>query len=47
MLFQIFPNGSLSIHRLVESDQGEYKCRVENIHGRDDIVYDIIIQGIK
>ena len=43
--FQIFPNGSLSIHRLDESDQGDYTCSVQNIHGNDQIVYEIIIQG--
>ena len=43
---QIFPNGSLSVHRLTEGDQGEYSCGVQNMHGKDQINYDIIVQGM-
>ena len=43
---QIFPNGSLSVHRLTEGDQGEYTCGVQNMHGKDQINYDIIVQGL-
>ncbi len=46
LLIQIFPNGSLSIHRLAESDQGDYTCGVQNMHGKDQISYEIIIQGM-
>lgn len=41
---QIFPNGSLSIHRVDESDQGDYACAVQNVHGTDRIVYEMIVQ---
>lgn len=41
---QIFPNGSLSIQRLTESDQGDYTCSVHNVHGNDQILYEIIVQ---
>ena len=43
---QIFPNGSLSVHRLTEGDQGEYSCGVQNMHGKDQIVYDVVVQGL-
>ena len=46
ILPQIFPNGSLSVHRLTEGDQGEYSCGVQNMHGKDQINYDIIVQGM-
>ena len=46
ILCQIFPNGSLSVHRLTEGDQGEYTCGVQNMHGKDQINYDIIVQGL-
>ena len=41
---QIFPNGSLSIQTLSESDQGDYTCSVQNAHGSDQILYQIIVQ---
>ena len=41
---QIFPNGSLSIQTLTETDQGEYSCSVQNLHGSDQILYQIIVQ---
>jgi len=44
-VLQIFPNGSLSVHRLEETDQGDYTCGVQNAHGSDRIVYEIIVQG--
>ena len=43
--FQIFPNGSLSVHRLDEADGGEYACEVQNRHGSDRIAYDVVVQG--
>lgn len=41
---QIFPNGSLSIQTLGESDQGDYSCSVQNVHGSDQIIFEIIVQ---
>ena len=41
---QIFPNGSLSIQTLSEPDQGDYTCSVQNLHGSDQILYQIIVQ---
>ena len=41
---QIFPNGSLSIQTLGEADQGDYTCSVQNSHGSDQIVFEIIVQ---
>ena len=41
---QIFPNGSLSIQTLSEADQGDYTCSVQNLHGSDQILYEIIVQ---
>ena len=41
---QIFPNGSLSIQTLAEADQGDYTCSVQNAHGSDQIIYEIIVQ---
>ena len=41
---QIFPNGSLSIQTLGEVDQGDYTCSVQNAHGSDQIVFEIIVQ---
>ena len=45
--FQIFPNGSLSVRRLTETDQGDYTCTVKS--GLTDtigdrVVYELIVQ---
>ena len=47
MFFQIFPNGSLSVRRLTETDQGDYTCTVKS--GLTDsigdrVVYELIVQ---
>ena len=44
---QIFPNGSLSVHRLEEGDGGKYFCSVQNRHGSDRIQYEVVVQGMK
>ncbi|CAB4064370.1 unnamed protein product [Lepeophtheirus salmonis] len=42
--YQIYPNGSLSIHHIDEGDESDYRCVVQNIHGSDEVVYNIIVQ---
>ncbi len=34
----------MSIQTLTESDQGDYTCSVQNMHGSDQILYEIIVQ---
>ena len=41
---QIFPNGSLNVQRLTESDQGDYTCTVGSNFGSDQIMYELIVQ---
>lgn len=42
---QITENGDMTITSLQRSNSDNYTCHVENIHGADSIVYQIIVQG--
>jgi len=42
---QVTENGDLTITSLQRSNSNNYTCHVENIHGADSIVYQIIVQG--
>lgn len=37
--------GSMSIKDIQQSDEGNYSCSIENIHGSDEIVYSIQVKG--
>lgn len=43
--FQFADNGDLTITSLQRSNSDNYTCQVENIHGTDSVVYQIIVQG--
>jgi len=38
-------NGDMAIASLQRSNSDNYTCHVENIHGADAIIYQIIVQG--
>lgn len=44
---QVSENGDLTIASLQRSNGENYTCHVENVHGADSIVYQIIVQGIE
>ncbi|XP_068083883.1 cell adhesion molecule Dscam1 [Anabrus simplex] len=41
---QINKDGSLLIREIQHSDEGNYTCSVENVHGRDEIVYSVQVK---
>lgn len=43
---RLIENGDMTITSLQRSNSDNYTCHVENIHGTDSIVYQIIVQGI-
>lgn len=42
---QMTDNGDMLITSLQRSNSDNFTCHVENIHGADSIVYQIIVQG--
>ncbi|XP_051874664.1 immunoglobulin superfamily member 10 isoform X2 [Pristis pectinata] len=36
--FEVFPNGTLSIHKIKVQDRGQYLCTAENQHGSDRLL---------
>lgn len=42
---QITENGDMTITSLQRSNSDNYTCHVDNVHGADSIVYQIIVQG--
>lgn len=42
---QVTENGDMTITSLQRSNSDNYTCHVENIHGADAIIYQIIVQG--
>ncbi|XP_067851069.1 immunoglobulin superfamily member 10 [Heptranchias perlo] len=36
--FEVFPNGTLSIHKITVQDRGQYLCTAENQHGSDRLL---------
>jgi hypothetical protein len=44
--FQINKDGSFLIKDIQHSDEGNYSCSVENVHGSDEIVYSIRVLGM-
>lgn len=42
---QVTDGGDLMITSLQRSNSDNYTCHVENIHGTDSIIYQIIVQG--
>jgi hypothetical protein len=44
-IFQINKDGSFLIKDIQHSDEGNYSCTVENVHGSDEIVYSIRVRG--
>jgi hypothetical protein len=45
-IFQINKDGSFLIKDIQHSDEGNYSCSVENVHGSDEIVYSIRVRGM-
>ncbi|XP_059473437.1 cell adhesion molecule Dscam2-like isoform X4 [Neocloeon triangulifer] len=41
---QIMPDNSLSVASVGTSDQGNYTCHVENIYGKDEIHYEVVVR---
>jgi hypothetical protein len=45
-VLQINKDGSFLIKDLQHSDEGNYSCSVENVHGNDEIVYSVRVLGM-
>jgi hypothetical protein len=45
-IFQINKDGSFLIKDIQHSDEGNYSCTVENVHGSEEIVYSIRVRGM-
>ena len=41
----IFPNGSIQFHQVLESDLGTYRCHAENKHGADEEMFQLYVKG--
>lgn len=41
----VAPDGALLLSSAQRSDQGDYTCIVSNEHGRDHIIYHLLVQG--
>lgn len=44
---QVTEAGDMTITSLQRSNSDNYTCHVENIHGADSIIYQIIVQGMR
>ena len=42
---QEYPDGSILITDVRSTDAGNYSCRVSNIHGSDNVIYEVNVQG--
>ncbi len=42
---QTFSNGSLWISSIAPADAANYTCRAENVHGADQILVELRVQG--
>jgi hypothetical protein len=45
-VLQINKDGSFLIKDIQHSDEGNYSCSVENVHGNDEIVYSVRVLGM-
>ncbi|XP_065340090.1 cell adhesion molecule Dscam1-like isoform X3 [Cloeon dipterum] len=43
---QILPDNSLSLASVSISDQGNYTCHVENVYGKDEVHYEVIVRVV-
>ena len=41
---QVLPNGSLYMKHVRKTDAGNYSCKAQNIHAKDTITYNLIVQ---
>ena len=45
-VLQINKDGSFLIKDIQHSDEGNYSCSIENVHGSDEIVYSVRVLGM-